>query len=74
VREYQLGDDEVAILSIDRQRRIAAEVLDTLLRNLPGVDVVAARACSNNLAAGFGEYGAVELVDQAQLRLQMPEV
>lgn len=25
MREYQLGDDEVAILSIDRQRRIAAE-------------------------------------------------
>jgi hypothetical protein len=60
VREYQLGEDEVAILSIDRQRRIAAEVLDTLLRNLPGVDHAAAKACANNLAAGFGWFGVKE--------------
>lgn len=60
MREYQLGDDEVAILSIDRQRRIAAEVLDTLLRNLPGVDPKAADACSRNIAAAFGDYGVRE--------------
>jgi hypothetical protein len=60
MREYQLGDDEVAILSIDRQRRIAAEITDTLLRNLPGVDSKAADACARNIAAAFGEYGVNE--------------
>jgi len=59
-REVQLGDDEVAIISIVRQQRIAAEALATLLRNLPGVDPVAAKACANNLAAGWGEYGVPE--------------
>jgi hypothetical protein len=60
VREYQLGEDEVAILSIDRQRRSAAEVLDTLLRNLPGVDPKAADACARNISCAFGEYGIKE--------------
>ncbi len=58
--EVQLSDAAVAILSIDRQRRIAVEVLDTLLRNLPGVDPVVAKACANNLAAGWGAYGVPE--------------
>ena len=56
-RIYQLGDDEIAIITIDRQKRIAAEVFDTLLRNLPGVDAVTAKACANNLAAGWSDYG-----------------
>ena len=60
VREYQLGDDEVAIISIDRQIRIAAEVKATLLRNLSGVDPAAADACARNLAAGWGDYGIKE--------------
>jgi hypothetical protein len=60
VREYQLGDDEVAILSIDRQRRIAVEITDTLLRNLPGVDPKAADACARNIACAFGGYGVKE--------------
>lgn len=66
MREYQLGDDEVAIITIDRQRRIVDEVYDTLLRNLPGVDRAAAKACARNLAAGFGDYGAAELRKLAQ--------
>lgn len=60
MREYQLGDDEVAILSIDRKLRIAAEVLATLLRNLPGVDPVAAKACANNVACAWGEFGILD--------------
>lgn len=60
MKEYQLSDNEVAILSIDRQKRIAVEVFDSLLRNLPGVDPVAARACANNLAAGWGDFGVTE--------------
>lgn len=60
MREYQLGDDEVAILSIDRQRRIALEVTATLLRNLPGIDPAAAKACANNLACAWGDVGAFE--------------
>jgi hypothetical protein len=60
VREYIMTDDEVAILSIDRQKRIAAEILDSLLRNLPGVDPAAAKACANNLACGWGDMGTKE--------------
>ena len=57
--ERQLGDDEAAVVSIDRQRRIAAEVLETLLRNLPGVDPAAAKVCANNIACSWGEYGVM---------------
>jgi len=60
VREHQLLDDEAAIISVERQRRIAAELLESLLRNLPGIDPAVAKACANNLAAGFGWFGVKE--------------
>ncbi len=59
-RIYQLGDDEVAIPSINRQRRTAAEVFDTPLRNLPEVDPKAAKACASNLACGWSGCGVSE--------------
>lgn len=53
-------DDAPAEVSYARQVRMVAELYESLLRNLPGVDHDYAIACARNLASGWGYFGAVQ--------------
>jgi hypothetical protein len=55
-----IPDNEPAEVSYQRQLRIAESIYQSLLRNLPGVDPQTARACANNIAAGYPELGLIE--------------
>lgn len=52
-----LADNDVAVITHARRLRIMRELLDALLRYLPGVSLEAAGACARNLALAWGEYG-----------------
>jgi hypothetical protein len=52
-----VGDDNPVETTYARTLRIAQEIGESLLRNMPGIDRAAARAAANNLAAGWGDLG-----------------
>lgn len=60
-----IPDDEPADVSYERTLRIAESVYQSLLRNIPGVDPLTARACANNIAAAYSELG---ILDQSSPR------
>ena len=56
----QISDTEPVEVSYKRALRIAEQIYRNLLRNLPGVDSLAARACANNIAAAYSELGVID--------------